>query len=275
MANAGNLADTLRLRVEYDLIERVLVLHQPLQPNTLYVAYIPISVDLSAGYWAFDRAPLEAAGSVPLRFSFATGSGPSAKPAPVLPAPDTCETMSQGPLAICAGCHATTPAGDDGAAPAFPAMGLDLSSPRGLYYTAVRHVAHQTETGDRIDVIGEQTPERFGVQMNLVDPGNPATSYLMYKLLQKRENFRLASDEPECELPYHSPVVEAGCSPPDSAESSRLREWFIQGEPMPKNGRSASGAELPTSTDHANLVRISRWIATGATCAEPDARPAP
>jgi hypothetical protein len=147
-------------------------------------------------------------------------------------------------------------------------MGLDLSSPRGLYSTAVGHVAHQSETGSTIGGQGLQTPARFGVQMNVVDPGNPATSYLMYKLLQKQDNFRLGSGETKCVSGYHSPVAEGGCTPPDADELARVREWFVHGDPMPKDGRAPDGKVVPAATDHANLVRIATWIATGASCGQ-------
>ena len=70
-------------------------------------------------------------------------------------------------------------------------MGLDLSSERGLFYTAIRQVAHQTEIGRNtaIEARACRARQRFGVQMNIVDPENPATSYLMYKLLRKPENY--------------------------------------------------------------------------------------
>ncbi|MET0793107.1 MAG: Ig-like domain-containing protein [Polyangiaceae bacterium] len=271
---AGNPpANRVGLDTEYDLIERVVVLRptRALQPNTLYVAEIPISSNPKRGFWALDGAPL-AAGAVPFRFSFSTGSGPSSQqPTAAPPSPDTCDTLTQGALSTCAGCHASTPADASGAAQ-FPPMGLDLSSSRGLYYTAIGRVAHQTETANSIANTGLRTPARFGVQMNIVDPGNPATSYLMYKLLQKPENFRLGSDEAACPTAYHSPVAEGSCTPPSADEVAQLREWFVHGDPMPKNGRSADGSVLSASTDHANLVRIARWIASGAVCAEPGAQ---
>jgi hypothetical protein len=149
-------------------------------------------------------------------------------------------------------------------------MGLDLSSPQGLFYTAVGRIAHQSETGNTAANTALRTPSRFGVQMNIVDPGNPATSYLMYKLLQKPENFQLDASEAGCVTGYHVPVSEAGCTAPDADEGARVREWFVHGEPMPKNGRHAvTGEPVAAATTHANLVRIAGWIAGGAACADP------
>src|SRR5450432_2403384 len=192
--------NSVALSPEYNLIERVVVFRpqRALHPNTLYTAEVVTTTDPNRGFWAFDRAPLRE-GTVPLRFSFTTGSGPVQLAAPpVLPA-ETCETMINGPFASCANCHVTQP-GDETVPPSpssgiterlrYPPMGLDLSSPRGLYYTAIQHVAHQAETGNSVLNQGLESADRFGVQMNIVDPGNPANSYLMYKLLAKPDNYR-------------------------------------------------------------------------------------
>ncbi len=208
-------ANGVALRAEYDMVERVVVYRptRQLQPNTLYTVELIPSTNTARGFWAFDRAPL-AEGPVPLRFSFSTGSGPRTEP--TLPAPplDTCETMTNGPLSSCANCHATKPDAHTTPPSNAPPMGLDLSSPRGLYYTAVRHVAHESETGNSATDEGLQSPERFGVQMNIVDPGSPATSYLMYKLLQKPENFAAVGEPPGCVTGYHPPVSDLDCQPP-------------------------------------------------------------
>ncbi|HKO51016.1 MAG TPA: Ig-like domain-containing protein [Polyangiaceae bacterium] len=263
-------ANFARLRAEYDMIERVVVYRpsRQLLPNTLYTVELVPSTDPAQGFWAFDRAPLED-GAVPLRFSFSTGNGP--RPGPVQPPPtlDTCETMSQGPLSICANCHISKPDAQTSPPSSFPPMGLDLSSPRGLYYTAVRQVAHQTETGNSSVGEGLQSPARFGVQMNIVDPGSPATSYLLYKLLQKPENFASLDAQASCVTGYHSPVSDLDCQPPPEAERTRLREWFVLGDPMPKDDTSSMGQPIAAATTRENLVRISAWIATGAACPEP------
>jgi hypothetical protein len=263
-------ANGVPLQAEYDMIERVVV-YRPtrrLQPNTLYTAELVPSANPGQGFWAFDRAPLEE-GEVPLRFSFSTGGGPRPELGPVPPPLDTCETMSNGPLSSCVNCHATRSDAETSPPSDVPPMGLDLSSSRGLFYTAIRQVAHQTETGNSAAGDGLQSPVRFGVQMNLVDPGSPATSYLMYKLLRKAENFAAVGDPPTCVTGYHSPVSELDCQAPPEAERVRLREWFVLGDPMPKDGTSSMGAPIAAATTRENLVRISAWIATGATCPEP------
>jgi len=262
-------ANGVALNAQYDLIERVVVFRPTrlLQPNTLYTVQVIPSERPGQGFWALDRSALAEQESLPWRFSFSTGSGPRGEPALPTGPEDTCETMAQGPLGPCATCHRSDPGLQTAATSAYPPMGLDLSSPRGFLYTAIRQVAHQTETGNRATEEGLQSPARFGVQMNIVDPGSPGTSYLLYKLLQKPENFRLPGEAPGCVTGYHPPVSDLDCQPPPEAERARLREWFVSGDPMPKDGRAASGAPIPASITRADLVRISAWIAAGARCA--------
>ena len=257
---SGSPLSAVLLRARYDVLERVVVLQpsRSLQPHTLYTVELLPGANSNRGFWAFDEAPLEEA-EVPLRFSFTTGAGPRLEAA--LPSsPETCETMAAGPFNSCASCHATL-AGSASVAPLYPPMGLDLSSARGLFFSAVSRVAHQTATGNNAIGEGLRTPVRFGVQMNIVDPGSPATSYLLYKLLAKAENFQLASSEARCVTGYHPPVADSNCRAPDAREIARLRDWFVLGEPMPQDDTAKVGA-----IDHADLERIAAWIAQGAAC---------
>ncbi|HET7539243.1 MAG TPA: Ig-like domain-containing protein, partial [Polyangiaceae bacterium] len=263
-------ANGVGLRVEYDMIERVVV-YRPirlLQPNTLYTAQLVAYPNPGQGFWAFDRAPLEEA-ELPLRFSFSTGKGPRPEPTPSVPPPDTCETLLRGPLGSCASCHVTQPDAHTSPPSSVPPLGLDLSSTRGFYYTAIRQIAHQTETGNSAVGPALQSPPRFGVQMNIVDPGSPATSYLLYKLLRKPENFSTPTDRSQCQTGHHTPVSDLDCQPPPEDELTRLREWWVLGDPMPKDARSPTGETIPLATTREDLVRISTWITNGAACPEP------
>lgn len=266
----GDKVNSVGLSPEYDLLERVVVfrLAQTLQPNTLYSLQVVPSTVTTQGFWAFDGAPLVEAG-VPLQMSFTTGDGPAPVPAPVPASTDTCDAMTSGPLASCANCHVTQE-GDETVPPTkYPPMGLDLSSPGGLFYTAIDHVAHQAETGGTAANAGQESPRRFGVQMNVIDPGYPSQSYLMYKLLEKPENFRLDASEPSCETGYHAPVSDGNCQPPSADELVQLREWFVRGDPMPKNPLPVAGqAPFTSAISHAALKRIAAWISAGASCPE-------
>jgi len=267
----GDKANSVGLTPEYDLLERVVVFRtdRALQPNTLYSLQIVPSAAPPQGFWAFDGAPLEATTDVPLHMSFLTGDGP----APVAPAApvtaDTCDSMAVGALAVCAGCHTTRPGAETTPPTKYSPMGLDLSSARGLFYTAIDHVAHQTETGGTAANIGLESPLRFGVQMNVIDPGYPSTSYLMYKLLEKPENFRIDASEATCETGYHAPVSDGNCQPPSANELEQLREWFVRGDPMPKDPTVSAGqAPFSVAISHASLRHIAAWISAGAPCPE-------
>lgn len=268
----GDPANGVRLTPEYDLLERVVVFRtdRALQPNTLYSLQIVPADAPPQGFWAFDRAPLEA-GDVPLHMSFTTGNGPGPVPMRAPVSTDTCDSIAASAFASCVNCHVTQP-GDETVPPTkYPPMGLDLSSSRGLFYTAIHHVAHQTETGATAANVGLETPLRFGVQMNVIDPGYPSTSYLMYKLLEKPQNFRLDGSEPSCDTGYHAPVSDGNCTPPSPDELIQLREWFVRGDPMPKDSPPLPG-QMPFSPaiSHATLKRIAAWISAGASC--PDIR---
>jgi hypothetical protein len=269
------------LSATYDLLERVVVLHpgSALSPNTLYTVQILPSVSQNQGFWAFDGAPL-ADGPVPLRFSFTTANraAANATPAPA-PALDDCFTLTSapagsgesaappGPLYRCASCHVTPPAQapDDLASwrAAYPPMGLTVSG-SGLAQTAIGHTSHETETGSSLSGPGLQTSPRFGVQMNLVDPGFPEKSYLMYKLLLRADNYALEDGE-VCPPRFHSPVSDADCAVPDPLELARLGDRFVLGDGMPKD--ASDGQRAPLSRE--GLRRVADWIAAGAPCEGP------
>ncbi len=263
-------ANLVSLSPEYNLIERVVVFHlaAPLRANTLYTAEVVPGKDSSIGFWAFDRAPVEE-GAVPLSFSFTTGSGPAAPTTPAPVTTDNCTMIAQGPLNVCSGgsCHKNPPdhaiTGPKDWTKAYPPMALSLTD-WGLAHTAINRVAHETETGNSARDPGLQSSPRFGVQMNVVDPGFPENSYLMYKLLRKPENYALTANE-SCAVAFHPPVSDGACAPPDDAELSRLREWFVLGDPMPKD----LDTQLATSLSRGQLERVARWISTGAACDVP------
>jgi hypothetical protein len=262
-------ANAVGLVASYDLIERVVIFRHdaPLSPNTLYTAEIVPGKNTSQGFWAFDGAPLEA-GDVPLRFSFTTGGGPAAPVTPPTPINDDCTSIASaaapaGPLSVCSNsnCHQNPPASppsDPGKyILAYPPMGLSLTA-WGLEHTAINRVAHETATGESATDPGLQTSPRFGVEMNRVDPGFPEKSYLVYKLLRKPGNYALVAGE-SCPTTFHSPVQDGACAAPSDAELSALREWFVLGDPMPKDVDDS----LFSRDD---LQRIVNWIHAGATC---------
>ncbi len=259
----GSADDALFLTPTYDVVERVISYQpvNPLEPGVVYTVEVVAPNDAdSSGLRAFDGAPLGEAG-LPLRFGFRTRrEAPPDEPA--APAPPTCDEIAAILTAACGsvGCHSTTdlPESDCGPGRAndgdgcvgVPRMGLRLDSVDGIEQTLLGKVARQTETGSRV---GQPlaSPGRFGTQMPLIDPGNPSSSYVMYKLLT---NELVSETEDPCESD-HSVASSAPDEPPvcrpARGENDRLREWFVRLDPMPR-----SRPRLSRSV----LRRLERWI---------------
>lgn len=267
---------------EYDLVERVLVYRPlgPLPPKlTITVELIIPEEQDSDGLRAFDGAPL-AEGPVPLRFDFHTnGLEPAPVAIPEEPAP-SCAQLIQDVFSSTGGCGSSschvrndTPLptstcppgyGADGANQCVPVprMGLLLADAAGLRLTAINKVAHQTEVGSKGGTPLED-PVRLGVQMPIIDPSRPDNSYLMYKLLRRYDNFdgddSVSGVNGICETRYQVGFLPGGpCLPPTEAESTRLREWFVRGEPMPPMEQN--------TVSRADLRDIQAWIRAGAQC---------
>jgi hypothetical protein len=234
---------------EYDVLERVLLFHQPapplgpLEPGLLYTVELVVPTEPgSEGLRAFDGAPLEP-GPVPLQFHFRTARAlPTAQQA--APEPVRCaDALAVFAAGGCNGqnCHDAEE----------PRMGLNLDSAAGLVTTGIDRIAHQTAIGPRSTPLEE--PSRLGVQMPIVDPGRPDNSYLMYKLLRHPQTFAGV-----CETRHRVPLAGQCIALPE-AESTRLREWFVRGEPMPLE-------PPPGEFDIEDVRRLQRFIASGAVC---------
>jgi hypothetical protein len=224
----------------YDVVERV-VTYRPsygsaLLPGLLYTVVLPRPDKDQQGYGfrAYDGAPL-APGTVPLRFSFRTARRvpPPAEPPPASDA--GCATIDAALEAFArsgctsSGCHA----GNDAV------LGLRLDSADGLRTTALSRVAHETDVGA---TPGQALvdPSRFGVGMPIVDPGSPATSYLLYKLLVNPANF--PGEDGGCRSTHRAELPPSGCFGPSLGEQRRLRDWFVAADPMPPDGAGVGGS---------------------------------
>jgi hypothetical protein len=254
------------LEPHYDVVERVVRFSLPgdgtWPRGVRYGVQVLVPSEPSdPGFRAFDGAPLTANGSVPLEFSFRVQSGdpiPAEPPPPAAGCADAFGVFERGGCQN-RGCHQPegTPEcqvgyaalSPGGACVQVPRMGLDLSSPAGVQATAVNQVAHQTETGPNSGVVMEN-PDRFGVQMPLIDPSRPGNSYLLYKLLRHPRVW----ERSPCETRYR--VDPAGqCPEPSASERDRLREWFVTGQPMPMGGGDLTRADLDV---------LQAWILYGA-----------
>jgi hypothetical protein len=111
--------------------------------------------------------------------------------------------------------------------------------------------------------------------MPIIDPKNPANSYLLYKLLRQPKNFEpctAGASSPLCDGDQDDPCVtnypliplaDGECLQPSADESTRLREWFVRGDPMPLQ------RGLERSVRISGLRAVSAFIAAGADCSEP------
>ena len=250
----------------YDPLERVVTFSLPggatLQPNTYYTVELPIAAgDDGFGFRAFDGAPL--AGDEPLRIGFRTSNalGPEPlAPASALGCADVvCSVFGHAELGcelpITSGCAAEH---CHGSPETEPRMGLSLASPAALATSALMRVAHQTETGPTTGRTFENPP-RFGTAMPLIEPARPSNSYLVYKLLLAPETYESTAEGESCTR-YRAAVDPERCILPDADELTRLREWFVHGEPMPKPDHE------PRFVRAESMRTLLDFIATGASC---------
>lgn len=177
-------------------------------------------------------------------------------------------------------CHAS---GDSAAA------SLILDSSKGIAATALNRLAQGSNTGGRSS--NPPSPGRiFGVDMPIIDPGNPGNSWLMYKIELARPPV-LVAEPPVCKLPndpgekpfVFAPLVPEAQRSADELERAVLNDHVL-GREMPFPVSSPGGySDLPLTFDEREKVRI--WIKGlvpgGAIpqcreCIEPtDAGPAP
>jgi hypothetical protein len=247
---SGRPDQALLLEPVYDVVERVVSYRPALgtvfERGLLYRVELALPEESSSGsgFRAFDGAPLTEDGETPLHFSFRTAR---AEPAGTRPpaAPSCADALSVFANSECglAPCHA---------GPRAP-LGLRLDSSAGLLETAISRVARETEGPSAGTTIVD--PPRFGVGMPVVDPGGPGSSYLLYKLLIKSENF--GSGEPACRSSHRVDLPPGACIAPSAAERDRLRDWFVALDPMPPTGGALSNG----LTD---LRALADYIAAGA-----------
>jgi hypothetical protein len=244
-----NCANGVYLEPAYDPVRRQITYRQAavsagLAPGTQYTVSVfpPPSDGSTNGIAAFDGAPLEHARSR----TFTTRDVEPMetiidKPTPV----DFCGDLLPHVLKdTCAsnGCHTSVGKEDHGLVLG-AAEGLDFSSPAQILTTAVSHVAHETQTGER-GAQAEKTPSLFGRAMPILDPTRPGNSYLLYKLLANAKNGAKAST--------------AALEQNRLADVQRLRDVVVVGMPMPpEDGR---GKKL----EQGQLEQLSDWIAQGA-----------
>jgi hypothetical protein len=165
-----------------------------------------------------------------------------------------------------------------------PAEGLVLETSDGIAATAIRRVSQESNTGSQAG-LGLPQGRLFGVDMAIVEPGDPGSSWLLYKVLlgQARSvDDGLDAGFAACGDAGAPPPVGQTPSPqpslPLSASEREILAQYILGAPMPyplnlpadqptpEGDVTATSSVLPLTFDE--LERVRAWIAQGATVTE-------
>jgi hypothetical protein len=247
----GAIAGETYLEPTYDAVERVVTFRLPAgsawAPGVRYTVTLWAARD-NGGFGAKAWDGQELAASVVFAFTPGTTTddvavapvpaaycGSCVDNVPVLGARDV--------LRNCAisGCHA----GKE------PEVGLNLEDRAGIERTALRLPAHETFTGPS-STDAPTNPNLFGVNMPIIDPGNPGNSFLLFKSMIRPDNYETNSGDEKKQLTSDQPV--GGEKTPSDAEIVRLENAFVKGQPMP----------VFASIGIHQLRTLQAWIAAGA-----------
>ena len=224
------------------------------------------------GFRAIDRSPLDQTYTFVFRATAPTG-GPLR---PVDPPVNFCADVLPIFAQKCSDptCHGAPPNPTGGTQ---PAASLILSNSSGVRVTAIGRVAQGSNTGGRSFDPAPASPI-FGVDMALVEKGNPGLSWLMYKIemapLPVVDAASPTSSTYLCTPPAGSDAVltpgdpytsRAPVAQASDAERERLADYVL-GRFMPY----PSGTVLPETQPltFEERERVRRWIAQGAPTPE-------
>jgi hypothetical protein len=215
------------------------------------------------GFRAIDRSPLDSTQKLTYVFRAGAPTGVTSLDPPV----DFCGDILPIFTAKCSDptCHGTP------TDPADPRAreSMILATAEGVAATARGRVAQQSNMGPKSFTPAPDGPV-FGIDMAIINPGNPGSSWLMYKLekapLPVIQDAGGASLPIGCTLPNSKTVVAAASpyvplTPVQSAtDSERERlDNLVMGHYMPFPG---TGDDRPLTFDEREKVRI--WIAHNA-----------
>lgn len=273
--------------VSYDPVTRILSLSGPnalgtrwLTPGQPYEVLLTNAdaPETIGGVRAIDGAPIDSSQPTLLAF-FAGPEIEDVRARGFDPETEFCRDVLPIFRQKCSGstCHGTPNAGSK------PAMSLVLTTSIGVANTALRRVSQEADTGPRAG-LGASPGRAFGVDMPIIDPGTPAASWLMYKVMMARPGERFGpaaaqrggvgggggatATNKRCDgSPGPAPVVVgaplARFAPIEEEERSRLSDAML-GLPMPYPD-PIGGSENLT---HEELERIRAWIGQGANVTE-------
>ena len=254
------LAPDLAPVIVYDPIARTVTLLPPKQPwltegqTYTLVLGIPEGDAEQGGIRAIDRAKLFADQKREFGFLVGPKTGGASEPTASF-----CRDVLPIFIAKCSdpSCH-----GNSGAT----AAGLVLDTSAGVGATALNRIAQGSNTGGRSSS-APSSGRRFGVDMPIIDPGNPGNSWLIYKielarpptLTQPAPNIACTSGllEPKVTFAF-APLVPEAQRKADDSERSILND-FVLGREMPFPFPGAGGyATEPLTFDEREKVRL--WI---------------
>ncbi|MEO6573178.1 MAG: hypothetical protein ABIP89_05030 [Polyangiaceae bacterium] len=173
--------------VSYDPVARVVTLSNPnpgnpswLKADQAYKIVLGIpegDVDVG-GVRAIDRAPLDPSQVLQFGFLVSADSTPQVSNLVSGPPMNFCNDIFPIFTASCSQgtCHGPV------AGKVRPAAGLVLGTSAGVANTAIARVANGSNTGPLAGP-GHAPSHIFGIDMPLIDPGNPGNSWLLYKVL--------------------------------------------------------------------------------------------
>jgi len=280
--NTNRPLESLALKTVYDPVARTVTIlgsdgpGRPwLTPDQVYKLVLPIPKDPKSdlgGFRAIDRTPLHANQKLEIVFR----AGPPTHQTQIEPVVDFCADVF--PLFFMK-CSSPTCHGPSDSA----ASSLVLGSSEGVRLTARGRVAQGSNTAGRANT-PETTPSLFGANMEIIKPGDPGSSWLVYKLELARERPASAGPKPElqCTPPPGAPSIPAPApafatlapaqTSPDDIERAILSDHVLGPEMpypyTPETYSSARSAYYYTPLTFQERERIRIWIARGAEVRE-------
>lgn len=258
-ATGAAIAGEAFLEPTYDVVERVVTWRLPAgsawAPGVLYTVTIWAARDREGfGVRAWDGQDLPS--SVIIQF---TPSATATLPTEVPVNGDFCgtcnletEVFTPGVGDIVrsscgfTGCHRS-----EGSVDTAARAGLDFSTPARIASSALRAPAHNTFSGTS-STDAPTNPYVFGVNMPIIDPGNPGNSMMLFKTLIRPDSYTRSS---RSQVAATAALPVGGELRPADGEIARLRDGFVRGDLMPP-------ANQTLGIDEVRMIQA--WISAGA-----------
>jgi hypothetical protein len=213
------------------------------------------------GVVALDGAPLAA----PQTLLFTVGAAAS-PPATGDPRIQFCAQVLPIFNSHCASCHGTpggnsySPSPDGGLT--LPRDALILSTVDGIRATAIGQVADESNTGPLAAPQSYPLGTPFGLDMPIINPGDPGNSWLLYKTLIPQPT--PSAEDPDSGIPMFEQAPPTALTQALASDRTTLQSYIL-GNSMPYPVPTDAGALVypPLTLDQLETLRA--WIAQGAT----------